>query len=132
MPNAFTPSSDGINDYIELFMKGVSTYKLTVKDRLGRKMYDSDDYDDWAGEYKGSIAKSDNYPYVLEYTTVTGKSYTKKGKVSLINNIELRDLLRDYCIDNYTDCVFGLQWQGDTLPLKTVAYSQEYFPACQE
>lgn len=131
MPNAFTPSGDGQNDYIEVFTKGVSSYRLTVKDRLGRKMYDSNDYDNWSGEYKGNIAKSDNYPYILEYTTVGGKSYTKKGKVSLIDNIELRDLLSDYCIDNYTDCVFGEQWQGDTLPLKPVSMSNEYFPACE-
>lgn len=133
MPNAFTPSGDGQNDMLKIFASGITNYRLIIRDRAGIKIFDSDNRErEWYGENaKGSRkVRSDNYAYLLEYTTVAGKNYTRKGKVSLINNEELSDFLAEHCIENYNDCVFGQMWQGDTLPLKPLSLAGEYFPEC--
>ena len=134
MPNAFTPSADGNNDYLGVKYEGISHYWLVVRDHLGRVLYDSKKYDPWDGMSlvnPGKMAPSDNYKYHLDFTTNDGQAFCKTGKVSLVNNYELyqNGFLKKYCLDNLGECVFGTQWQGDTLPFKPQSESGEFWGA---
>lgn len=131
MPNAFSPSSNGTNDWLRIKYSGVSSFKLEIKDHLGRIVYESSDIVDWVGQSmrNGKKMPSDNYPYCLEFTSNSGEKFSKKGKLSLLNGMELyqKGFTEKYCFDNYESCVFESQWQGDTLPFKSVTESGEYF-----
>jgi gliding motility-associated-like protein len=66
IPNAFSPNGDGTND--NFVIKGLSANsRLQVFDRSGKKLYDSEDYqNDWDGkDEEGKILESGTYWYIL-------------------------------------------------------------------
>jgi gliding motility-associated-like protein len=75
----FSPNGDGIND---VFMKG---YKVTIFDRLGRKLSGSDD--GWDGTYNGKVMPEDVYFYILYYKDKDGKEKRITSYVTLIKTI---------------------------------------------
>ena len=76
----FSPNGDGIND---VFMKG---YKVTIFDRLGRKLFSGDN--GWDGTYKGKVMPEDVYYYVLYYNDPeTGAERKVTGYFTLIKTI---------------------------------------------
>lgn len=93
IPNIFTPNGDGINDYFEIGygddgkpINDLSVYflsnKLTVFNRWGRIVYESNDYkNDWDG---GKLPDG-TYFYVLECKGKTN-NYRYKGAVMIWNS----------------------------------------------
>jgi hypothetical protein len=130
MPNAFTPSSDGLNDGLEVFKKGIKEYNLQVYIPNGGLVFETQNSERefW---YSSNNNTSGNYNYILQFTTLSGIKYTRTGQVAVIAILTLyKDgFFEDHCISNFDECVFGSQWQGDTLPLKSVHESREYFSA---
>lgn len=68
VPNAFTPNSDGINDYF--FAKGMgydpSDFELLIFDRWGNIIFKSEDIDlHWDGTYLGADVPNDVYVWKL-------------------------------------------------------------------
>ena len=91
IPNTFSPNSDNVNDYFQIFpAQGVSIveYDLKVFDRWGGIVFHSRNTDNnWDGKLKNEYLKKDVYPWVL-YATLEAdgkiESIEKRGSVSLI------------------------------------------------
>jgi gliding motility-associated-like protein len=83
-PQAFTPGSDGLNDYLVIRGVDVAVGPLEIKvyDKLGNLIYQNKDYqNDWNG-YKSDGTKYNNGTY---YITATNGSRSLKAYVELIN-----------------------------------------------
>jgi gliding motility-associated-like protein len=76
VPNVFTPNGDGIND---VFMPGLD---LEIFDRNGLLLFKGKD--GWDGRYKGHMANSDTYFYLIYYLDRNQITHTKKGFVTLV------------------------------------------------
>lgn len=78
VPNAFSPHTrDGIND---VFMKGVD---LLVMNRVGTEIYKTTNKEGWDGTYKGELVPKDDYFYVVTIISKQGKTYVKRGVVTV-------------------------------------------------
>ena len=89
LPNAFTPNQDGLNDvFIGTGLTSyIKAFKLDVFDRWGQLVFQS--YDPslgWNGRFRnrGGMLSHGVYVYHLTYTSVRGKSVTKRGNVVLV------------------------------------------------
>ncbi|MEX0967754.1 MAG: gliding motility-associated C-terminal domain-containing protein [Bacteroidia bacterium] len=113
MPNIFTPNDDGINDDLQVYGSGISSFKLTILD--GKKsIYETNDYHAyWGGAIDGE--RNDGvFNYEIEVTTEKGQSLSFEGNV-----LSLVEAGEDYCINNSGKCVFGDQYlvlEGFTFP----------------
>jgi gliding motility-associated-like protein len=87
VPNAFTPSGDGLNDVFKPLAIGIKDYKMEIYDRGGQRLFYSYELDKgWDGQYKGKPCKQDSYIWKAHYTNeVTGKYTTETGHVTLFN-----------------------------------------------
>ncbi len=88
MPNAFTPNGDGKNDYFKpLLDVGQRVMTFEVFDRYGAVVfgnYAGNSNKGWDGCYKdGKPATLGVYMYYLRYLCSDGKTYTRKGEVTL-------------------------------------------------
>ncbi len=89
MPNAFTPNNDGLNDVFKPVgtFQGVSYYRLTIWNRWGEMLFESDDpKSGWNGQRNniGDHAIPGVYAFVLEYINGLGERKTEKGHCTLI------------------------------------------------
>jgi gliding motility-associated-like protein len=88
IPNAFSPNFDGKNDIFQAEAFGIyekESFRMTVFDRWGNKMFEADDINKgWDGTKKGDVLLEDVFVYVVEYKDISGKKHTKTGSVSLI------------------------------------------------
>jgi gliding motility-associated-like protein len=88
VPNAFTPNGDGINDMF--FAQGVriDTFRLTIFDRWGMRLYTSDDIQKgWDGTHLNRPLPQGVYVYHIEYTVEPGLIFFPEpilGQVNLI------------------------------------------------
>ena len=87
VPNAFTPNSDGLND----FLYPLNAYKakdliFKVYNRFGQLLFQTADWTNkWDGTFKGQGADPGTYVWILQYThTDTGKRVEQKGTTILI------------------------------------------------
>jgi gliding motility-associated-like protein len=84
IPNAFTPNSDGSNDFFFIFSQsGVEVRDFKVFNRWGEKVHDS--VFEWDGTYKGKPAPQGVYVYVFQLK-IFGEDTDRltKGSVTLI------------------------------------------------
>ena len=79
IPNAFTPNSDGINDFFLVKHSEYFPFEITIFNRWGELIFQSSDLDfRWDGKYNGEIVPAGSYYYI-----VTGK-YVRKGALTVI------------------------------------------------
>ena len=134
MPNIFSPSSDGVNDWLVIRSKGAYNISLKVKNHTGATVYYETNIENqsnygWNGQSmkNGKTCKTDNYKYELKYTTPDGQEHEISRKVTLLHSRQLSD--KDYldanCIKDYKNCVFGSQWISDTATLSPVELSND-------
>lgn len=87
VPNAFSPNADGINDeFIPWFIKTPSFYTMSIYDRWGKKVFESNSISKgWDGNYINGAAALGVYVYVIQYA-LPGYTERKilKGNVSLL------------------------------------------------
>ncbi len=87
MPNAFYP--DGANRFFRpvptpLFVDEQS-FKMIIFNRWGQQIFETTDMvNGWNGMVNGQLAPAGMYSYILTYSSVFGKEYTKRGTVTLI------------------------------------------------
>lgn len=70
VPNAFTPNNDGINDVFQPVGKDVRDYRLTVWNRWGDLVFETESTEAfWDGSYNGSnhYVQNEEYTYRIEY-----------------------------------------------------------------
>lgn len=75
IPNAFTPNNDGLNDTFKPFSSNVSEYKMYIFNKLGEKVFESNDINiGWDGYFKGKIIQ-DSYVYKIEFNKDNERIY---------------------------------------------------------
>lgn len=84
-PNAFTPNSNGTNDYFMGYGVGISSYRMQIFDRWGEKLFETTDlYTGWDGTYKGKKCPSD--VYVVKFN-VSGGIHNPVERIGSVNLI---------------------------------------------
>lgn len=85
VPNSFTPNNDGLNDIFQAKGTGFTDYTLEVYDRWGEVIFTSHNFQTgWDGNYKEQGPKCDVYVWKIGLKTLSGKTKTLTGQVSLI------------------------------------------------
>ncbi|WP_177192404.1 gliding motility-associated C-terminal domain-containing protein [Chitinophaga arvensicola] len=87
VPNAFTPNNDGINDVFRPRLRGVAIYKMSIFNRWGNLIFESNDPKiGWDGYYKNELQPVGAYVYMIQYAYYGQESQLqmKKGAFTLI------------------------------------------------
>lgn len=85
VPNAFTPDANGHNDVLYVHSRGLQTLYFAIYSRWGQKVFETTDFTKgWDGTYDGSPAAPDVFDYYLQATCINGKTFFKKGNITLI------------------------------------------------
>lgn len=86
VPTAFTPNRDGLNDLFRPVYLGINAVEFfKIYDRWGNEIFTSKDpARGWDGLYKGRMAATGTYIWLIRATDITGKLIEKKGSVTLI------------------------------------------------
>jgi gliding motility-associated-like protein len=87
IPNAFSPNEDNKNDYYRIIDENgiITSFKLEIFNRLGEKVYSSENVNDkWDGYFKGVLLTTQIFSYYLEIECIGEKNLFEKGNVSLI------------------------------------------------
>ncbi len=84
-PNAFTPNSNGTNDYFMGYGVGISSYHMQIFDRWGERLFETSDlYTGWDGTYKGN--KCPAGVYVVKFN-VAGSRVDPVQRIGMVNLI---------------------------------------------
>ena len=89
IPNAFTPNSDGINDFFQAYGTNIAEYKMYIFDRWGEIMYEADDINKgWSGRSTKTYEAlmQDVYVYKIIAKDIFGKEHKYIGRVTLLIN----------------------------------------------
>jgi gliding motility-associated-like protein len=96
IPSGFTPNNDLYNDHFLPITRGVTDYKLSIYDRLGSRVFETNKYTDmycmygcdqaWDGKINNSseYAPTGNYVYNIVIIDFNGKERVFDGTVNLI------------------------------------------------
>lgn len=86
IPNVFTPNGDGANDVFFITSSGLSEYNLTILNRWGNTVFESEDpAEAWDGKSNGEPCTDGTYFYLLKAKS-TSKEYIKHGHLTLNAN----------------------------------------------
>ncbi len=86
IPNAFSPNNDGKNDHFFIHHKGISSAYLSIYDRMGKMVFETNNLDiTWTGKYKRDHLSSNSYTYSLMYTNdLDNNNYLVSGMVLIL------------------------------------------------
>lgn len=89
IPNVFSPNDDGVNDYFSIFGSDILGLQLSIYDRWGSLLFQSDDLEArWDGYYRGKAMTPGVYVWVarIEGYRKDGTFFTttEKGSVTLV------------------------------------------------
>lgn len=86
IPNAFTPNGDGVNDVFYVYGNQLASVGLTIYNRWGEKMFDSDgnQWSGWDGSYQGVLQPVGVYVYYAQLRYLNGTIETRQGSITLI------------------------------------------------
>lgn len=85
IPNAFTPTNDGRNDFFDGKGEGFTGYEMLIFNRWGEQIYKSESYGrGWPGIYKGKPVQLGVYVYKFTLKTPVGLTYRYQGHVTLL------------------------------------------------
>ncbi|MBS1582573.1 MAG: gliding motility-associated C-terminal domain-containing protein [Bacteroidetes bacterium] len=86
MPNIFSPNSDGHNDrFIPVTLRGVSTSALTIYNRWGQAVYETDDVrQGWDGRVAGTACAEGTYFWCIRYRSTLDVAATQSGHVLVV------------------------------------------------
>lgn len=85
VPTAFSPNSDGNNDFLSAIHSGYTLQKFLVYNRWGQQVFQSSDINfKWNGEFKGKSLTMDSYYWLANVQTTDGKKETKKGDFVIV------------------------------------------------
>ena len=84
IPNAFSPNGDSFNEYFKVAIDGAINYKLTIWNRWGQLVFESNDpLIGWDGNYNGGKSQQDVYTYRVLFSDSYGEQ-SQFGFVTLI------------------------------------------------
>jgi gliding motility-associated-like protein len=85
IPSAFTPNNDGLNDEFEVKGKFYNNFSITIYNRLGNVLYQSDNAaSGWNGRFQGEPVAAGVYTYTISVQTASGQLIQKTGTVTLL------------------------------------------------
>jgi gliding motility-associated-like protein len=85
VPNAFTPNNDGNNDILYVRGAFVEEMHFIIYDRWGEKVFETfNQTNGWDGTYKGRKADPAVFVYYLEIRCIGGKTFFKKGNITVL------------------------------------------------
>ncbi|MDB5281473.1 MAG: hypothetical protein JWO06_548, partial [Bacteroidota bacterium] len=85
IPNAFTPNGDGNNDTWGVIATNVVFFELQVFDRIGEKVFESNDINDqWDGTYRSKLLGPGVFVYQCTVVNMHNVTRHLKGSVTLI------------------------------------------------
>ena len=89
IPNSFSPTGDGLNEYFlprEILSSGLKSFKMNIYNRWGENIFFTDKIDGrgWDGKYNGKLQPIGSYVYVIEAVFDNNMRKTFKGNVTLI------------------------------------------------
>ncbi len=85
LPTGFTPNNDGTNDVLYVRSNFVTEVYLTVYDRWGEKLFETDDIKKgWDGMFKGKLLDQGVYGYYMTFKCNNGQESFKKGNITLM------------------------------------------------
>jgi len=87
IPNAFTPNSDGLNDYFTAKGIGIASFTMMIFDRWGNLLYTTEDINKgWNGRVGSSnqVAQEDTYVYKIQVVDIFSEPHSYIGAVTLI------------------------------------------------
>ncbi|MCK6649862.1 MAG: gliding motility-associated C-terminal domain-containing protein, partial [Bacteroidia bacterium] len=85
MPTGFSPNGDGVNDELLVRGRGVDYINLKIFDRIGEKVFETNDIDKgWDGKLLGLPMNDNVFVYMLEVTFCNGDVVKEKGNVTLV------------------------------------------------
>lgn len=85
-PNTFTPyNRDLVNDVFSPYGIGIFEFEFFIFNRWGEQIFKSTDPKvGWDGTYKGDFVLEDVYIYLAKATSITGKTITRTGSVTVL------------------------------------------------
>jgi gliding motility-associated-like protein len=86
IPDAFTPNSDGLNDFFAPIHRGLQQLEFNVYDTWGSLIYSEsgDSIQGWDGNLKSGEAENGNYQYTFTAKTFYGDTIKKSGAFVII------------------------------------------------
>lgn len=89
IPNAFSPNTDGLNDYFlprELLSSGLTFFRMSIYNRWGEQIFYTTSLDGrgWDGKYDGKDQPQGVYVYVIDAVFANSMKKTFKGNVTLM------------------------------------------------
>lgn len=92
VPNVFTPSGDGINDFLRLTIRAIESMEVSIYSRWGVQVHSENfnslaqqsQVDIWDGTQDGNAAPEGVYVYTITYVTNEGVEQTRTGSVTLL------------------------------------------------
>lgn len=84
IPSAFTPGSDGFNDYFEILYNGNFEYEIKILNRWGQELWKGNQNTIWDGKTKAGAECSAGTYYYFLFGTMNGQKKEFKGAVELI------------------------------------------------
>ena len=88
VPNLFTPNGDLVNDLFKPVLSFTPTnYHLVISDNHGSVLFETRDYNaSWDGSENGKSQSTEICLWFLKVTTPSGKTISKTGTVTVLNN----------------------------------------------
>ena len=87
IPNAFSPTADGVNEVFTGVGMGITKYEMWLYDRWGEQIYYTDDINKgWNGKKQGKSepCQQDVYVWKVEIKDIFGKKHNYVGHVTLL------------------------------------------------
>lgn len=113
MPNIFTPDNDGINDKLIIQQMGLSSFKLTIRNGMGTKVFETKNPDEqWDGKNKDKFIYG-AFKYKLEAVTINGEKINKEGRICVFTSQTTCKSCN--CIEDNNDCWYGDQFNDGVI-----------------
>lgn len=86
VPNTFTPNGDGVNDEFRVVYRSLKRFHITIHNRWGRKVYESDNpAEGWDGTVGGQLGAPGVYFYYIEAAGFhDNEEFRRHGMIHLI------------------------------------------------
>ena len=85
LPTVFSPNEDGTNDALCVLSSCVVTMDLSVYNRWGERVFQSNDINDcWDGRHRGEIVNTGVFVYKLRATLTNGETIEDSGNVTVV------------------------------------------------
>lgn len=87
IPDAFTPNSDGINDFFKVEGHDIQEFEIWIFNRWGKVVYHSTDIDEvWDGGHERGdyYVEDETYTYRIKATGIAGNEIEKTGNIIIL------------------------------------------------